>query len=240
MDRDQLLEQAQEVVDAHPDLCLVPGDDGVVLSGRYILDGIYNDAPYYDEFELEMRVPWGYPSDLPAVKELSGRIMKSKYEHVFEEGFLCLGATCDLIDRLQMSHSLLEYLDDVIPSYLFGFLYFEEYGVPPFGERSHGFKGLKEAYKERYGVTEDVPLFALLTTLGKGLPLRGHIQCPCGSGKRLRDCHGPALQRDRESPYFPLYRNEALHIIQSACEEMVQQNEAKRRLQAAVRSGRLL
>ena len=221
MDRDQLLEQAQEVVDAHPDLCLVPGDDGVVLSGKYILDGIYNGVPYYEEFNLEIRIPWGYPEKLPSVKELDNRIKKSKYGHIFVGDELCLGARCDLIDRLQACNSLLEYLDMVISSYLFGFLYYEEYGVePPFGERSHGFKGLREAYKERYGVVEDKSLYGLLFLLG--------------------DCHGPALSRDRESVYFSHYLLEATEIIRCALKEMEEQSEAKRRLQAAVRSGNLL
>lgn len=130
MDRDQLLEQAQEVVDAHPDLCLVPGDDGVVLSGKYILDGIYNGVPYYEEFNLEIRIPWGYPEKLPSVKELDNRIKKSKYGHIFVGDELCLGARCDLIDRLQACNSLLEYLDMVISSYLFGFLYIDVIDVP--------------------------------------------------------------------------------------------------------------
>lgn len=241
MDQDLLLEQAQEVTGAHPGLHLDSRDDGIVLSGLYVLDGIYGDVLYYDEFELEILIPWNYPIDLPEVKETAGRVVRSKYEHIFQGDNLCLGATCDLIDCLQSSHSLLEYLDKVIPSYLFGFLYFEEYGVaPPFGERSHGYAGLKEAYKERYGVTEDIPLYNLLYTLGRGVPLRGHILCPCGSGKRLRDCHGPALQRDRESVYFPQYRIEAAEIIHCAHEEMVEQREAKRRLQAAIRSGRTI
>lgn len=241
MDRDQLLEQAQEVVEAHPDLCLVPGDDGVVLSGKYILDGIYNGVPYYEEFNLEIRIPWGYPEKLPSVKELDNRIKKSKYGHIFVGDELCLGARCDLIDRLQACNSLLEYLDMVISSYLFGFLYYEEYGVePPFGERSHGFKGLREAYKERYGVVEDKSLYGLLFLLGDPSPLRGHIMCPCGSGRRLRDCHGPALSRDRESVYFSHYLLEATEIIRCALKEMEEQSEAKRRLQAAVRSGNLL
>lgn len=238
MDQGFLLGQAQEVIDTHPGLRLDSTDDGIVLSGRYVLDGIYEDVPFYDEFDVEIRIPWGYPIELPTVRETAGRILTSKYGHVYEDGNLCLGATCDLIDRLQSSGSLIEYLDKVIPSYLFGFLYYEEYGVaPPFGERSHGFKGLKEAYKERYGVTQDIALYNLLFALGGDRPLRGHLLCPCGSGKKLRNCHGPALWRDRESAYFPKYKLEAAKIIHFAYEEMVEQREADRRFQTALRSG---
>lgn len=238
MNRKQLLQQAQEVIEAHPGFHLDARNDGIKLSGLYILDGIYEDVPYYDEFELKILISWNYPIDLPEVKETTGRVARTKYEHIYRDGRLCLGATCDLIDCVQSSHSLLEYLDKVISSYFFGFLYFEEYGVaPPFGERSHGYVGLKEAYKERYGVIDDIPLYNLLYTFGSGLPLRGHVLCPCGSGKRLRDCHGPMLQRDRDSVYFPQYRVEAAEIIQCACEEMEKQNEAKRRLRTAVQFG---
>lgn len=241
MDKDQLLEQAHEVIDAHPGLNMVSGDDGVIFSGKYIFDGGYNDVPYCEEFDLEILIPWSYPMDFPVVRENGDRIKKTDYGHIFEGDALCLGAACDLIDRIQSSHSLLEYLDEVIRSYLYGFLYYEEYGVaPPFGERSHGLPGLKEAYMDRYGVTQDASLYGLLNFIGKDLPIRGHVQCPCGSGKRLRDCHGPALQRDKESAYFPRYRLEALKILQWGYKEMLNQSEAEGRLRAAVRFGRLI
>lgn len=72
------------------------------------------------------------------------------------------------------------------------------------------------------------------------VPYRGHMLCPCGSGKRLRNCHGPALLRDLTSDYSFFYKLNAAEIIHCAHEEMVEQREAKRRLQAAIRSGRTI
>lgn len=241
MNQDELLRQAQEVVDAHPGLILKEQDQCILLVGQYVFDCVFEDVPFYDEFSLEIRISGEYPLSIPEVRETTGRIKDSGYGHVFKEDYLCLGATCDLIDCIQSSSSLLVFLDLVIPSYLFGFMYYEEYGVePPFGERSHGYKGLKEAYMDRYGILEDNQLYNLLFILGGIVPYRGHMLCPCGSGKRLRNCHGPALLRDLTSDYSFFYKLNAAEIIHCAHEEMVEQREAKRRLQAAIRSGRTI
>lgn len=237
MERDKLIQQAQEVISAQPGLCLEEHGSDITLVGRYVLDGIYENIPFYDEFDLEIKVPWEYPLIIPEVKERGKRITSSGYTHVFDTDNLCLGATCDLIDRIQSSSSLLDYLDSVIPSYLYGFLYFEKYGtVAPYGERSHRGVGLEEAYKERYGVFDSIRLYQLLGILGGATRYRGHIPCPCGSGKKLRNCHGPALLRDRESDYFLYFRGDAAGIIHEANERMMKQREAKGRLRTAIQN----
>jgi hypothetical protein len=67
--------------------------------------------------------------------------------------------------------------------------WFEKKGVWRFGERSHGAKGIVEAYAD---VLEVCPKAAevlyLLRLLSQEWP-KGHWQCPCGSGRLLRRCH---------------------------------------------------
>ena len=68
-----------------------------------------------------------------------------------------------------------------------------EAGEPwPFGERKHGFEGLLESYGELIGTTEVTVISKYLECLSKK-EIKGHWDCPCGSGKRIRDCHKASL-----------------------------------------------
>lgn len=81
---------------------------------------------------------------------------------------------------------------------LYSAKFFGRYGRYPFGDRPHGADGILEFYTERYGVDEDgaVGVMECIAT-GK---YRGHLECPCGSGLRGRDCHGPKIIDAIRSP----------------------------------------
>jgi hypothetical protein len=88
---------------------------------------------------------------------------------------------------------------------LFGFwvsqLLVEQGKLWPFGERPHGVPGLLESYGELIGTTDARSLLRYLDYLSKET-VKGHWECPCGSKKRLRDCHLEVLKslRQRISP----------------------------------------
>jgi hypothetical protein len=67
----------------------------------------------------------------------------------------------------------------------------------PFGERSHGREGLVETYAELLCLDDPGTVPAYLDCLRKK-ELKGHFDCPCGSNKRLRDCHRDQLQELRK------------------------------------------
>jgi hypothetical protein len=73
-----------------------------------------------------------------------------------------------------------------------------ESGRPwPFDQWAHGKKGLLQAYGELLGVTEERQITTYLDYLASK-KARGHWPCPCGSTKRLRDCHAKHFAELRE------------------------------------------
>lgn len=78
--------------------------------------------------------------------------------------------------------------------YLYTYRYYEEYGIYPFGERSHGIMGDLEYIKELFNVKEWGQVFDIMHFIAN-FSYRGHLLCPCGSGKRLRNCHGDILMK---------------------------------------------
>ena len=63
----------------------------------------------------------------------------------------------------------------------------------PFGELSHGGKGVLEYYTQLFNASSDVIAIELLKILAEN-NYRGHYDCPCGNGKRIRNCHGGLLR----------------------------------------------
>lgn len=73
-----------------------------------------------------------------------------------------------------------------VESYFFSYEYYKRYGIYPFGEYSHGIKGLDEYFAE-YFKLEDINVnnrrnIIEYIFLNK---YRGHNYCPCGSLKKL-------------------------------------------------------
>lgn len=78
---------------AHPGLRAQPLTNGVLrLRGEIEFDA---EAPGHnrlaDSFEVELAVPYGFPDELPSVRDLTGRVPKSFHTHQ-DDGTLCLGS----------------------------------------------------------------------------------------------------------------------------------------------------
>lgn len=88
--------------------------------------------------------------------------------------------------------SFLGYVKNCLIPYLYSFSYKCRYGQLPFGELSHGLIGIREHYLELFHLKDVQSLSGLIAILAQE-NYRGHVLCPCGSGKRLRSCHGGQL-----------------------------------------------
>jgi len=81
----------------------------------------------------------------------------------------------------------------VIP-YLYSYSYKCTYGYLPFGELSHGWLGVLEYYKDLFDINDERTILRLLKTLAQD-KYKAHSRCPCGSRKRMRDCHGNLFKK---------------------------------------------
>ena len=149
-----------------------------------------------DIFEIDLIVPRSYPRALPWVLETGGRI-RNDYEHVYEGGKLCLAVPIEERLTFERLPSLLGFVNNLLIPYCYGYCYWERHGVHPFGEREHGGAGIARFYIDWLGLPGEVQTLEVALHLVQH-GYRGHHDCPCGSGTKLRNCHGPALmQLDR-------------------------------------------
>ena len=164
-----------------------------ILKGELILNHIFNNVRMTGNFILEIIVPGDFPLAFPVVKELSNYIDEN-YPHQYEGGQLCLASNLELKLFFSQDTSLCSFIENYVIPYLYTYRFYETYGVYPYGERSHGIMGDLEYLKDLFGVEDwgqvlNIMLFVVQSSY------RGHLLCPCGSGKRIRNCHGNILKK---------------------------------------------
>lgn len=177
----------------YPAFKILEHEKEYIFEGILDLDHIYNDVRMTGKFNLEITVFRDYSSPIPVVKEVSNRIDRN-YPHRYNDGQLCLASDFEL--KMYFSHNtdISSFVDMYIIPYLYTYRYYEEYGIYPFGERSHGIMGDLEYIKELFMVNEWGQVFDIMYFIADS-SYRGHLLCPCGSGKRLRNCHGDTLMK---------------------------------------------
>lgn len=159
-------------------------DEKQEILGNIHIEYICNDEFIKGDFEIKIKL---FNEDLPKVWELSNKV-RNNYQHLYEDGRLCLAT--DIEQRLYLKkHTVIEWIKEYVEKYFVSYIYYKKYGVYPFGEHSHGEKGTYEFIKMHYkmdNLNDAKSIYEYICTK----KYRGHLDCPCGSGKKLRNCHG--------------------------------------------------
>ena len=151
-------------------------------------------------FDIELTLPHAFPNQLPLAKETGGRI-RAEYEHVFTDGTLCLGVAIEQRRVLLEQPTLLGFVDRLLVPYLYGYCFWRKHGRHPFGEAAHGSQGILDHYLSVLRLDDPLTALAAIRLLYEH-GYRGDRNCPCGSGRCVRVCHGAALRRlyDHHTP----------------------------------------
>ncbi|ENK0555411.1 hypothetical protein AB2T19_000151 [Clostridium botulinum] len=193
-----LIEQIHEVLLRFPELKLSKVQNDMLISGKLNINCEYKDEHIIDDYEVVIIIPFEYPKVLPKIREIARRI-PLKYGHIYSDGELCLAPDEEIKLFFYEKISLNSWIDNYVIPYLFGYSYYEKYGVMPFGERSHGKAGVKEFYKEFFNISTEKQLKKFFDYIrNKEYRYRGHHLCPCGSGNKVRNCHKEVLIKCQE------------------------------------------
>lgn len=154
-------------------------------------------------YTVNLLVPDRYPEEAPVLFCDPREIPWSGERHVFSKGRACLCVRTELRLHWPNGSDLADFLRVLVVPYFIGQVYFDAHGDWPqdSGERSHGVEGIKECYRELVApigqVTDEIIIdFARL--LSRKNPVKGHELCPCGTGRRLRNCHREFVSELRE------------------------------------------
>lgn len=142
------------------------------------------------QYLIELILPRS-SSDLPLCLDI-GDAVSADYPHRYTDSSLCLETDTCIRNRFIDGFDLNEWMDEFVEPYFFTYEYFSKYGHYPFGERPHGIPGLLDTYATFFHESDVITTCKLIVHAAEST-YRGHCDCPCGSGKKLRDCHGKFL-----------------------------------------------
>ena len=200
--REHIRQQLAELSGIHKGMThVVEHDAETLLSGRLDFDASADGLESISEsFDVELTIPHTFPNRLPCAKEVGGRI-RSDYEHLNPDGTLCLAVPIEQQRVFFEQPTLLGFVNRLVVPYLYGYCFWNKHGYHPFDESAHGHEGILNHYSDALGLQDPRALLAAVCFLFEH-GYRGHHDCPCGIGRKVRVCHGPALRElhDHHTP----------------------------------------
>lgn len=190
---EDLQRQIAELTAVHKGLTnIVERDMEMIVSGALSFEASAEGfETIIESFDIELTVPNDFPENLPHVRETGGRI-GTDYEHRNPTGTLCLAVPVEQRRIFFEQPTLLGFINRLVIPYLYGYSFFKKQGRHPFDEAAHGYEGILRHYVYTLGLRDELAALAVICFLFEH-GYRGHHDCPCGSGKKVRTCHGPAL-----------------------------------------------
>jgi len=191
--------ELEELARRFPSLqfCPAAAEASAVVTGTFLVSAEVG-------YTTELEVPARYPSEVPILHCSPAEIPWELDRHVLpQSGHACLCARSEYRMHWPEGSSLSDFIDRLIRPYFLGQFYYETHGCwPPTGARSHGWKGIIEAYVELCAPFDDTSvetILRLMRLLSRKNDPQGHEYCPCGSGRTLRQCHRATLTELRRS-----------------------------------------
>ena len=179
--------QIEDVIKKYPNLYVHRKDNcKVILKGKIFVNREENDFRVCQEYAVDIIIPID-SDELPYVID-SSRYIPVTYPHYYRSGKLCLDTDTSIRMRFVNGFVLSEWIFEFVEMYFFSYEYYKRYKQFPFGEREHGVKGIVQTYQDKFQVNDSAQAVSLMLFIAEN-NCRGHIPCPCGSGKKLRDCH---------------------------------------------------
>lgn len=168
----------------------------VVAKGMYKL--VVPESDRYYEYLIAIVFPDDYPRNIPQLICIDNQFPSESDRHIYESKLACLGVGADIYQKWNINSNIKYYLEYFVYNFLAWQINFNLNGSPPlWGQRSHGDKGIREVYKERLSLNEDIDPVLFYELLTRKNNPKGHEWCPCGSYKRIRNCHGDNIKIGR-------------------------------------------
>ncbi len=172
----------------YPDLKIEnESNEEVIISGKFLLNREYKGHHAYKYYEIKIIIPIN-SEKLPYVVDLGNYIDKN-YHHYYSNGVLCLETDTKTLLQYKNGFNIIHWMENYVELYFFTYEYYQRYGEFPYGERGHGIMGIIETYQDILNAKDVVEAFQILQYI-HSKEYRGHMPCPCGSGKKYKNCCG--------------------------------------------------
>jgi len=206
-------QEKERVKRKYPELSFTQDSEEIVVHGAFPVLG--ESGRVLDRYQIKIRIPPGFPNEVPVVYETGGSIPRSRERHIEnEEGKCCLEIEEDFWIRHGQEFNMTEFLDGPVRSFFADQSYFEEEGSWPHGQRSHGAEGIFEAYEELLGTQDRKAVCRWVYLLAQDEEIPFSYECPCGSGRRIKQCHSDLFIELRDKIPAPTAQRSLGHLTQ--------------------------
>lgn len=194
-DKELLEDTIRELRSRHPNLHLFLSQDGSSeIRGTMAIRSPAGRV--LDRYRVTISIPPDFPKTLPEVREVGGRIPWEEDLHVEKDGRACVMLPDERWRVFPDGSSLVDFVDGPVHSFFLGQSLVELGEDWPFGEWGHGTDGIWDYYKELIETDDTATVVRYLRILRKRT-LKKHWRCPCGSGKKIRQCCEPKVKNIR-------------------------------------------
>lgn len=170
----------------YPSLHLFIEPDGsAVVRGTFPV--LSPEGRVLDRYQIFIELLADYPSSLPVVREVGGRIPWKAEFHVNADGVACVLLPDDRWRCFPEGAPFVQFLDGPVHDFFLGQSLVALGEDWPFGQWRHGAEGVYEYYCWFLRTDDVETVLRHLQVLAK-LSLKGHWECPCGSGEKIRRC----------------------------------------------------
>jgi hypothetical protein len=174
----------QELAQKFPDITVSTTETKIYLRGAF---PVLHEGNVLDRYQVE--IDWSdRDTEVPVLRETGGRIPWIADRHMSQGGMACLFVPEEWLLRARAERTIIHYLDGPVRNYFLWQSLFERGESPPWGERSHGVSGLIEAYSDMVSMQGAAAVKRCFGYLSRDR-IKGHWMCPCGTNRRVRDCH---------------------------------------------------
>lgn len=181
---------------------------GVYVTGSF---PVRQDDAEIDRFQIEIQLPANFPGGIPRVRETGRRIPRIADRHMYPDGTACLFVDEDWIMANPEGTDWLTFLNGPVLNFFIGQCLVEAGAGWPFGERSHGARGILECYAGLTGANDLRIAYHYLQTLSPK-KVKGHWPCPCGSGIKIRDCHKQMIWDLKKKIPYQVFQHSWKHV----------------------------
>ena len=214
---EQLPELAEEIrrdlVDRYPNLHLYINGRSAEVRGTFPV--LSEAGAALDRYRIAIDLPPDYPNELPVVFEVGGRIPRISDRHMNDvDGTCCVFLPDARWEIFPIGAPFRQFLDGPVRDFFLGQSLVERGEPWPHGDWDHGAKGIVQYYQELLQTEDSEVVVRYIAVLALNVA-KGHLDCPCGSGARLRNCCHEATN-DLRAKIPPATARKSLDSIRSS------------------------
>lgn len=221
------MQQVSNLLHLYDGLRIISMDEKqILLAGPVLIDRIARGYRLCKEYQIKIGIPL-CSDELPYVID-DGNHIDSNYPHRYINGKLCLETDTAIRLRFVDGFMLDIWMSEYVETYFFSYEFYQRYGEYPFGEREHGYEGILQTYSDVFHEMDSIKTIKIMKSISTQ-DYRGHVPCPCGSGKRLRACHGPVIMNFYTDDRFKAIVQKDYLLLEEVVNEYDQQRNNSRK-----------